>query len=76
MVYITTNTQTFDDDFSLLFHCVQVVFAFDPSIQPRVGKIYDAVISNSIGEIHMAPALMRFYVGKFFNHRAQFHFGS
>jgi len=41
---------------------IEIVFAVDPTVQPRARKFYDIVVSNPVGEIHMAPALMKFYV--------------
>ena len=33
-------------------------------MQPLARKFYDVVVSNPVGEIHMAPSLMKFYVGR------------
>eukprot|EP00794_Sanderia_malayensis_P015101 gene15102-16659_t len=41
---------------------IEVIFAVDPNVQPRARKFYNAIVSNTLGELHMAPALMKFYV--------------
>ncbi|XP_065061334.1 ubiquitin conjugation factor E4 B-like isoform X1 [Rhopilema esculentum] len=41
---------------------IEVIFAVDPSVQARAKPFYDAIVSYPIGELHLAPALMKFYV--------------
>ena len=33
-------------------------------MQPRARKFYDGIVSYTLGELHLAPSLMKFYVGK------------
>ena len=39
----------------------------DPSLQPRARNLYEKFASNTIGELYLMEALIKFYVGKNIN---------
>ena len=45
---------------------LQVLFAMDPSLQPRAIALYEKFASDPLGEIHLIPALIKFYAGTYF----------
>ena len=38
----------------------------DPSLQPRAKALYEKFASDPLGEIHLIPALIKFYAGTYF----------
>lgn len=48
----------------MIFIFTKLLFAMDPSLQPRARNLYEKFATNPVGELYMMQALIKFYVGK------------
>lgn len=46
----------------LVAKLVELLFAMDPSLQPRARNLYEKFASNTIGELYLMQSLIKFYV--------------
>ena len=47
----------------LVAKLVEVMFYFNPSVQPRMEGLHEKLLVHELSREHLAPALMQFYTG-------------
>lgn len=47
----------------LVAKLVEVMFYFNPSVQPRMESLHEKLLLHDLSRQHLAPALMQFYTG-------------
>jgi ubiquitin conjugation factor E4 B len=47
----------------LVAKLVEVMFYFNPNVQPRMEKIHERLLLHDLSREFLAPALMQFYTG-------------